>query len=349
MFSSSALEVLLTAGSPGPDSDDEQPGTADRLFTAARTEGLLPTVVAACLQEGRPVPAALRIEAGTHVERARRYRAVERFLGDRVGPLRVLKGRHVAAHYPAGWQRASTDLDLEVAGAREVFAAAGSLLPDGWTPNRLSVFTEDGAIHPAVDLVGSRHREPLGRDLVQIQSPCWYGAGPTSPPRAACAPLAALDDAERALVEIVGVTARKGVTARNVLDVAVLTAHTGRGPVSAALEAVGLTTQWRTVEHAVGDLRRRAGCNAGPGPDPLPAPAFAAPAGPEHAVPLDGPPDGRRAPATAADALAAGLRLSGRIERDSDRGGAVTLSPERTGDILFRCPLGSGVLRWSGR
>jgi hypothetical protein len=323
---SDVLDMLLAGG---------RRDGAETLPDLARGEGLLPTLVTAWRRESRPVAPALVAETRAHLRRDGRYRVVERLLADRLGAVRVLKGRHVAARYPAGWLRASRDLDLEVAGPAEVAEAGGVLESAGWTPDRLTVFADAGTVQVALDLAGPPRPGPLGADLVQVQTPGWFGAGPGSPPRADCAALRGLDDTQRALLEVVAGAARKGVRARHVLDAAVLTGRDGPGAGTAeALRELGLADRLAAVQQVARAVRAR--CTGPAGRAPVPVPRLPVPTSPQPADP--------RPPGGDAEAFVCGLPLTGAVLPGSPRLPELRVSADRSGAVRFSGPMGSGRL-----
>jgi hypothetical protein len=231
------------------------PATPSRphLVRSARQHRLLPTLVSAWTAEGRRVDGALVAEARSHQARVLRYHRIEAFVTDDLRvPATVHKGRLIAAQFPDGWLRATTDLDLQVPGLEEVVAVGLALEAKGWTVTRVTVFRDVADLHLALDIVDMRRPDGSGVcDLVQVQSCAYLGAPWSVPPMGHCPQLTGLDAVPRSLVELAAAVGRRRVLGRDVLDCLLLRERVDSAPLHPAMARLELWPEWRALGTAL--------------------------------------------------------------------------------------------------
>jgi hypothetical protein len=331
-LTSGALVDLVRQSSSGPGGADP---TREELVRAARYGRLLPTLVSAWLADGERVPPSLVDELDAGRAREGRYRHVAELLRAEIGAgLRVRKGWEIAHLLPAGWFRASRDLDIEVPEVGQLCTGAAALVEQGWTVDRLSAFQDNGTLHLAADLADRRHgAHPDDHDLVQLQTCVHLGPAWSAPPVGHCPLIAAMAAPSRSLVDLLAAAAQRRPTARDVLDRMTLWTVDADG-LELAVVRLELVPEWRRL----GSLVARHWPGIGAGRELAAASeqrALATVRRRRHRL-------HRAGAATAADAFRAGRVVSGAPTCGRSPG---PLSVRVRGDdVVFEGPLGGGGL-----
>ena len=252
------LEQILTGGDGG---DEEA------LLAAARAgrNKLTAILLSTWRREGKALQPEHEAELAAHRDRAARYRASLAVVEAATSGVYAVKGRRIAAAYPAGIERESRDLDLVARSVEAAWDAVDALRGEGWEVEGFALMRVQGEDRPILELERPVESDPgqladlIHFSAIAFPGHVWGGV----PARATLAEQGPGAGRAFDLLRVVAERLERPFAARDVVDAAILTQVAGQADAEhlwALLDELGLWPEWRELAGRV----RKAGLLAPP-------------------------------------------------------------------------------------